>query len=692
MAPIGAILMAATSVVASAVLPSVIAAVGSFLGVGTFLATVIGTLVVTAGLFLLGSLVNRPSGANMEAGKINVRMNEPVRWINAGKCRQGGEVLFAEFDAAGNLWYLIVHSDSRYTGTPTYYFDETVLTLDGSGNVTNDDFCLNSKKEYYTSGTKVTYFQIWTTTHTSGSVTPPAISALGAAFPEWTSDHKLVGTTYSVIKVKALDIENRYKIYKHRGPLGLGEPAVSIVADWSEPYDPRTETYGYTTNTALIWAWFRTHPYGMGKSHDSIDWAAIATQADICDETVVGDAGSQPRYECHISAPENKERSIVEQEILITGDAQIIFNNEGKASCRVGYYEMPSLNLTRNRDIMAMESVEIQNGESVTQGVIVRYTDPEANYAVQPSTPWYNPDHYVSGEAATFLTVDALACQNHNQAMRLAKAFGKRSQPLHKILPTVGLRGLKARQERIVEITYDNTFAGDYEIVTPVEVDQAGVFCGFGLVPVDSDRWTLLAGEEKAKSVIDGSTGTPIVPGDPTVSTTQYIDGAIYITFVSVGNSATHQFEYIQTSEIGSGNWIRMTTNEEEATAVSGAVLQNVSYSIRQRSFIYLVAGAWSTPYTFTTGLLTLTGTPVITGTVGVAYAGFTVGVSGGTTPYIFYDYFGALPTGIYIDSYSGVVSGTPDTAGTYNDIVIRVMDNLGFYADLPTFTITVAP
>ena len=691
MAPIGAILMAAASALATVVLPSVIAAVGSFLGVGAFLATVIGTLIVTAGLFLLNSLVNRPPGANMEAGKINVKMNEPVRWINAGKCRQGGGILFAEFDAAGNLWYLVVHSDSRFTGTPSYYFDETLLTLDGSGNVTNDDFCLNNKKEYYTSGTKVTYFQIWTATYTDANVTPPAISAFASTFPSWTIDHKLVGTTYSIIKVKALDIENRYKIYKHRGPLGLGEPAVSIVADWSEPYDPRTETYGYTTNTALIWAWFRTHPYGMGKSHDSIDWAAIATQADICDETVVGDAGSQPRYECHISAPENKERSIVEQEILITGDAQIIFNNEGKASCRVGYYEIPSLNLTRNRDIMAMESVEIQNGESVTQGVIVRYTDPEANYAVQPSAPWYNPDHYVSGEAATFLTVDALACQNHNQAMRLAKALGKRSQPLHKILPTVGLRGLKARQERIVEITYDNTFAGDYEIVTPVEVDQAGVFCGFGLVPVDSNRWSLLSGEEKAKPVINGSSAT-VTAAYVTVTSTEYIDGKIFLTYTPVDTGTVYEFEYIQTSEIGSGNWINMAVNTNSNTAVSGTVSQNISYSIRQRVRLYFSFSDWSTPYTFTTGLLTLSGTPVTTGTVGVAYAGFTVGVSGGTTPYIFYDYFGALPTGIYIDSYSGVVSGTPDTAGTYSDIVIRVTDNLGFYADLPTFTITVAP
>lgn len=691
MAPIGAILMAAVGVVASTVLPTIVAAVGSFLGVGAFLSTVIGTLVITAGLFVLNSLVNRPTGASIEAGKVNVRMSEPVRWINAGKCRQGGGVLFAEFDTVGNLWYLIVHSDSRFTGTPTYYFDETILTLDSSGNVTNDDFCLNSKKEYYTSGTKVTYFQIWTTTYTDVNVIPPAISAFTSAFPSWTVDHKLVGTTFSVIKVKALDIENRYKIYKHRGPLGLGEPSLSIVAQWSEPYDPRTDTYAYTTNPALIWAWFRTHPYGMAKTHDSIDWDAIAVEANICDETVTGVYGSQKRYECHISIPENKERSIVEQEILISADAQIIFNNEGKASIRVGKYVAPTLNLTRNRDIMAMESVEAQNGESTTQGVIVRYTDPEANYTAQPSAPWYNTDHYVPGQVATFLTVDALACQNHNQAMRIAKAIGKRSQPLNKILPTVGLRGLKARQERIVEITYDNVFGGDYEIVTPVEVDEAGIFCGMGMVPVNADRWTLLPGEEKAKPVVNGSTAT-VTAGYVTITDTQYIDGKIYINYAPVDTGTLYEFEYIPTSEIGSGNWVRMSVNTDSNTAVSGTVSQNISYSIRQRVQLYFSFSDWSVPYTFTTGLLTLSGTPVTTGTVGVAYTGFSVGVLGGTAPYLFTDYFGLLPSGIYVDYSSGAIAGTPDTAGTYAGIVIRVTDNLGFYADFPSFTITVAP
>src|SRR5690606_33500478 len=186
------------------------------------------------------------------------------------------------------------------------------------------------------------------------------------------------------------------------------------------------------------------------------------------------------RYQCGIAVAENKERAHAEREIMLSMDAQIVFDEDGKTWVRAGAYYAPTLAFRRNRDIYAMESVEAVNGESETQGVIVRYTDPDANYTMQPSAAWLNPIYYKPGQQPQFLTVDIPTCGNHNQAMRLAKGIGMRSQPLHKLAPVIGLRGLRARQERIVNLNYDNTFAGDYEIVTPVEIDNVGVFCGMG--------------------------------------------------------------------------------------------------------------------------------------------------------------------------------------------------------------------
>jgi hypothetical protein len=607
MPPVVAVFQAIGAYVASIAAAAAHAAI-HWAAANVFLANVIGQVALSVGVALLTSLFAKKQGSNIEAGKINVRLTEPPRWICAGQSRQGGGVLFGEFDASGNFWYVVVHADSILTDTVQYYFDDVPVTVDGGGNVTTDDFCLTPKKDPYSgSGTKVSYFTIWTTTHSETDPTPPAVSALAAAFPgKWTADHKLVGTTYSVIRIGALDIEHRYKIYRWRGPFGLGEPSVSVVGKWSHAFDPRDEaqtngspaTYGYSEgNPVLIWAWFRTHRYGRNKTRASINWDRIAEQAAICDQSVVGAFSTQNRYTCGTSIPENKERNVAEQEILMSMDAQLIFDDDGKCWPRVGYYEAATLALSRNRDIVAMESVEAQNGESETQGVIVRYMNTEANYSVQPSAAWLNPLYYVEGEAATFLTVDIATCQNHNQAMRLAKAIGMRSQSAHKVLPTVGLRGLKARQERIVALNYDNTFAGEYEIVTPVEVDEYGIFCGFGAVPIDADRWTLLAGEERPAPVIS-ETDAVAAPAAPTGVVVIYNDGRIEATFDPTPRAdVMYQFQFILAADIATDLWSSMSVSMDDNFAYSGSITLSETFSVRWRALASSGRDSgWSTP------------------------------------------------------------------------------------------------
>lgn len=88
--------------------------------------------------------------------------------------------------------------------------------------------------------------------------------------------------------------------------------------------------------------------------------------------------------------------------------------------------------------------------------------------------------------------------------------------------------------------------------------------------------------------------------------------------------------------------------------------------------------------------LLSISGTPVLTGTDDVAYAGFTVTGSGGTLPYT-YSLFGSWPPGITINATTGAVSGTPTLAGSYPGLSIRVTDAYGVTSDLSTFAITVS-
>jgi hypothetical protein len=86
---------------------------------------------------------------------------------------------------------------------------------------------------------------------------------------------------------------------------------------------------------------------------------------------------------------------------------------------------------------------------------------------------------------------------------------------------------------------------------------------------------------------------------------------------------------------------------------------------------------------------LSIAGTPVLQAQVGTPYS-FGVVAGGGASPYA-YSVVGTLPAGLALNSVTGVLSGTPSTAGVASNIVIRVTDALQATADLPAFTLTVS-
>lgn len=569
---------------------------------GAFLASGFGSLLLSAGLSAVQYLMassRRQQAPAMEAARVNVRVPEAERWWHAGISRAGGSAQFGEYDANGNFWYIVVHGDAELMGTEKLYFDDREIETDNDGWVTTDEFCLTDKHDPYEgSGTKVPYFRVFTTTFAPSDPVPPAISAFTSAFPQWTADHKLAGTTFSAIMCKSIKLEHRHKVYRWRGAFGLGEPAFSVAGRWSRCFDPRDgtqninspATWKFTRNPALIWASFRTHPYGRNKPKESINWEKVAEQADICDQTVVGIHGSQPRYQCGISIPESKERAVGEAEILLSADAMIMHDGTGKAYPHVGHYEAPALTLNRSRDIMAMASREATDGEMETDGVIVRYIDPAFGYQPQPSAPWMNPIYYKEGTTPRYLTVDVLACQNHNQAMRLAKAIGLRSQSSHRLAPTVGLRGLRARQERIIDLQYDESFAGDYEIATPVEVDENGIFTSFGCVPVDANRWTLLEGEEQSRPVMADplpGAGDPVMPTGVSVYAAPVAgSGGASVrlegTF-SPSPRADHRYEFEYRLQ-GQSDWRPMVVRMEDVLTYSDTVPNGQTHAVRWRT------------------------------------------------------------------------------------------------------------
>lgn len=576
-----------------------IGAVNAGFAFATFLSSGFGSLLLSVGISAAQYFLGRQKGPTIESARITVRISEPERWINAGRVRIGGAALFGEYAENGDFWCIVVHSDSMMVNKVQTIFDEIPVVFnnetdeDAGFTVTTKEFTIEQKE----GGTP--NFQVWTRTYDDNDPVPPPLTKFKTAFPAWTDEHKLAGTTYSIMRCPNLSQENRYKVMTWSGPFHLGEPSVSIVADFSKMYDPRNPdhnisdagTWSTSRNPIIIWAWFRTHPYGRNKPMSSINWAKIKEGANICDIEIVDRYGdSAPQYVCGISIPDSKERHVAESEILLSADAIVMYDETGLCYAMPGAWEEPDVTLTAMRDIMAMQSREAQDGETETDGVIVKYIDPAFNWIAQPCAPWKNPLYNKPGTVPKYLTVEILACQNHRQAVQLAKAIGEQSQPAYRLAPTIGLRGIKLRRRRTVNLDYDAIWNGSYLIATNVEIDEAGIMTGCGLVPVTDKHWTLLAGEEGEKPVPEGEITydstlplpTGVVVDDKPVPGSDGNSVRLEITFdAPVRVDYRYEFQYRKAGDL---IWRPFIVLMADILAYSDTIESTATYNLQERT------------------------------------------------------------------------------------------------------------
>tara|TARA_R110002049_G_scaffold23545_10_gene83641 strand:- start:31530 stop:33761 length:2232 start_codon:yes stop_codon:yes gene_type:complete len=591
---------ATTAAVALALYPGIYA-------VGAFLSGTVGSLLLNLGVSAALSALNRPKAPTVEAARINTRLNDATRWQAGGKVMIGGEVgTFGEYDASGNLWYIVTHADSEMEGSPRYFLDGVEVELDVDGYVTTDEFCSTSgDSQYEGTGTKTFNWRIWSITPDASNVYGQKPSEFTDAFPDLPEDFHLAGVSYTIVRGRSVPLANYSKVYRFRGSLGLGEPSLAVYENFSRMYDPRnpahliddSSTWSFSTgNSAIVWAWFRTNPRGRDRPMSEIDWGRVAIEANKCDALVLDRAGGLvPRYRCGAAFPDNKPRHECEQEILESFDAFVVYGADGKAWPRAGVYEAATLEFTAERDIYTAETQVIDDGEIAVDGVVVNYLSPEHGFTKQASAPWINTHYYDGVSEPNYQIIDRLTCQNHNQAVRLGKAFGLRSAATKRAGLGTTVKGILASGERNILLRWDGQFDGNFEIVTPVEIDGGGLACAFAVVPMQPDRYTLLAGEE----------GTPPAPTpDINIDNGLVIAQNVVVNVVSVltSSGAAVRFEatfdapsrpdriYEFRYRISGGIplYSKFATNMEELTAQSSILQDGTTYEVQWRT----IAGA----------------------------------------------------------------------------------------------------
>lgn len=267
---------------------------------------------VSVGLSLLASaIMKKPSNTKTTSHEstffptqINIKQAAAPRQILYGLTRVGGTIVFAE-TSNNNLWMNIIivvatHEIQAFRqlliNDEVHYFPgfEPSPLPPGQYVLQEHPTSPYTPKGYQTTGGKtygaganpsLVFLQAYR--GAPGQVADQSIID-SVNFPPgfnpdaWTSTDKLEGCAYIYLRLQHGPMGEQRAVFSD------GLPNFTVVVNGhNKIYDPRTDTYGYTPNSALIVNDFLTNSaYGMGYSQSDVDLDVLAASANDCDQAV----------------------------------------------------------------------------------------------------------------------------------------------------------------------------------------------------------------------------------------------------------------------------------------------------------------------------------------------------------------------------------------------------------------------
>lgn len=388
-------------------------AAGSFL-TGTF----IGRTLMAVGLNLASAALMRPRMPSPSERLINYA--QPVTYMERvyGRVKKGGP-LGLTFRAADVRHYAVIIAAHSTVGPVEHWLDTRQVTIDSEGIVETEPMTgVGSIRAYMGQ---------------PGQASDPQ---LVAAAPQITAAHDFAGLSYVAMWAKAVGSKSFSKCY----PSGREWSYSAVWDGCDEIYDPRTDSYGWSNNAALIIA------REILFSGRNVDWVNVAAQADVSDQLVSnGDGGTQKRWTINGTLDDSMDWETVRSALALACDAWFDESDDGVVRFRVGAYEEPDLILTE-RDFLALEITENGWGPDVFGQFAVRYVEPLRDWIETLSGA------VVFDAAGPRYQDDAYLISNHNQAYRVAHRLGCVARARYALRGVLKLIGYEVIGRRFVRV------------------------------------------------------------------------------------------------------------------------------------------------------------------------------------------------------------------------------------------------
>lgn len=596
---------------------------GSALAISAVAAVV--SIGLTIGVSALMSSLFGPDRPRPSDGQQVNRSSVGTRKRHYGIVHSGGQLTFFE-SAGGTLAQVVTLGTGHETEIIEHRINNKVVTVAG-GAVTDASY--HGAVHIYTR---------------DGDDNQTAIAELTAAFPQWTVNHRQRGCAHAAILAGPVDQDKFNEVYNGQAP------QYTQVRKAARVYDPRKDstaggsgahrlndpsTWEWSDNAALVTADYAAHPDGYNLGYGNINWANIAAEADICDQTVTTVTEETiKRWRIWASYKlADDERKAVLKDLLAACDGFCWQDAEGKFCLKVGRFEMPTVIITDDH-ILGMTASMGPEAQKRVSAIKVLYTEAAIGYREQESATVG-----LAGAAEDPNTdpqaVPVYFAPHHNQAARIGKLlFSRLGDERWHIAPRLNLYGLNLFGERFCRLQSVQLGVDAYFSIEKLKLDLGNQAVEVTLSQVDPEDWNFdAATEEGTPPLVGDDTTTAVtieVPTDVTVSPVQIVLGetsgvAIAASWGMPSRAGlVYQARYRPTT---GGDWVIMTVDDAARTARSGPVNSGVEYEVQVRALtISYWASDWSASVTITPSAEQILSAPTafsVTGASGSANATF---------------------------------------------------------------------
>jgi hypothetical protein len=513
-----------------------------------------------------------------------------------GRVRVGGAQGFLNAKD-GYLYRITAHNDGPIDAIEEHVIEEEPVTVGGDGLVTDARWLYGS--------TKIIKIQ-WRT----GDNDPAYYAELGAAFPDWTSDHLGRGVVHSLLRLQGVPQSAVLDVYPN-----VERTSYKVTLRGARVWDPRDpaqdaadpETWMWSANAALVTLDFLRHWSGFGMPMEWIEpeMAAWIAAANDCDDAIPLKAGgTEPRYRICATYSYDERPGDILNRFLAAWNAKVWLGPNGGLSISAGVWAEPEVAIGDD----AIVSYQISSGNErpdTANTISAAYTDPALGYRETDAAPWVLPDLIAKfGEQrsdAKFFEIPS-----HSQCRRIMKQAAAKLAPEWRGSLSCNLLALQALSERYIRVVIselDLDFTAEIENIE-FEVDAGSIVRGvtieFSSIDAAAFDWDADAEEGQAPEIPpDIADGVLLPPVDFGVVIEARTSGAsTFAVAVAAWDAvATSVFVEVQYKTTASADWLSMPTVFFGATKTESPQLADaVEYQFRARSTTY----ASSSDYTAT--------------------------------------------------------------------------------------------